>query len=121
MTTQRISLGKKGEDITVSFLRDKGYRIVTRNYRQKSGEIDIICMDGYTYVFVEVKTRKTVQFGHPIEAVTRHKQHQISLTALNYLSRNNLLDEPVRFDVIGVIWARTGPEITHINGAFEAC
>lgn len=121
MSKQRISLGKRGEDIAADFLKAKGFKVVSRNYRQKSGEIDIICTDRDTIVFVEVKTRTSADFGHPLEAVTRHKQHQISVTALNYLSRHNLLDKPARFDVVGVIIGQNDPDFTHIVDAFEPC
>lgn len=121
MSKQRISFGKQGEEIAARFLQEKGYRILIRNYRWKNGEIDIICLDGGTHVFVEVKTRKPSPFGLPIEAVNKRKQHQISCTALEFLSRNQLLDEPARFDVIGIIVHPSGPEVTHIIGAFEAC
>ncbi len=121
MSKAGIGLGKRGEDIAVQYLQGKGFKILTRNYRQKSGEIDIICKDHDIYVFVEVKTRSTVAFGHPLEAITRHKQHQISVTALNYLSRHNLLDEPARFDVVGVICSHPDPDISHIVNAFDPC
>lgn len=120
MSRKRLHLGKRGEDIAAEYLLSKGFRLVERNYRQKSGEIDIICKDDDTYVFVEVKTRQDRRFGHPTEAVTKRKQLQISRTALIYLSINDLLDEPVRFDVIGVICDRPAPDIIHIVGAFEA-
>ena len=119
MSRKRISLGKQGEDIAVAYLRAKGYRIEVRNYRQRTGEIDIICKDGDTYVFVEVKTRQHCGFGHPTEAVTPRKQMQISRTALLYLTIQELHDAPVRFDVIGVISTETVPEISHVVGAFE--
>lgn len=119
MSKERISLGKRGEDIAVEHLRSKGFHILARNYRRKSGEIDIICKDDDTYVFVEVKTRKDTGFGHPTEAVNSRKQLQICRTALHYLSSNNLLNQSVRFDVIGVIYDQAAPDITHIVGAFE--
>jgi putative endonuclease len=120
LSSKRISLGKRGEQIAADYLRAKGYRIEDRNYRQKTGEIDIICRDGNTFVFVEVKTRQHCGFGHPTEAVTRRKQTQISRTALLYLNSQELFDTPTRFDVVGIILAETGPEISHIIGAFEA-
>ncbi|MBT8355338.1 MAG: YraN family protein [Desulfofustis sp.] len=120
LSRKRINLGKRGEEVAAAYLRAKGYRIKARNYRQKTGEIDIICKDGDTHVFVEVKTRQHCEFGHPTEAVTRRKQMQISRTALLYLNIEELLDTPVRFDVIGVILKEWGPEISHIVGAFEA-
>lgn len=119
MSRERISLGKRGEEIAVAYLRAKGFSIEARNYRQKVGEIDIICRDGETYVFVEVKTRNNLAFGHPLEAVTFRKQRQITQAALDYLSRNRLLEERVRFDVVGVICNGPEPEITYVAGAFE--
>lgn len=104
----------------MAYLQDKGYRIELRNYRQKTGEIDIICRDLDTFVFVEVKARQHCGYGHPTEAVTRRKQLQISRTALHYLTSQKLLDSPTRFDVIGVIFTEAGTEISHIIGAFEA-
>lgn len=119
MSKERISLGKQGEDIAVAFLEARGFEIIARNYRQKSGEIDIICTDRETLVFVEVKTRKTTRFGDPLEAVNRRKQHQISVTALDYLSRNNLHDQPARFDVVGVIIGSGDPQVIHLSDAFD--
>lgn len=119
MSRKRISLGKRGEEIAVAHLRAIGYRVEVRNYRQKTGEIDIICRDGDTHVFVEVKARQHCGFGHPTEAVTRRKQRQISRTALLYLHSRGLFDVPVRFDVIGVIVTETDPKISHVINAFE--
>ncbi len=121
MSRERISLGKSGEDIAVDYLRDCGYRILSRNYRRRSGEIDLICLDGETYVFIEVKTRKTSRYGHPLEAVTRRKQRQISFTALDYLTRQGLLEEAVRFDVIAITNEPGAYQITHVKNAFDAC
>jgi putative endonuclease len=120
LSTDRISLGKQGEDSAVDFLAARGFKIITRNYRQKSGEIDIICEDRDSIIFVEVKTRRTAHFGSPLEAVNRRKQQQISVTALDYLSRHGLLDRSARFDVVGVVIGADGPEITHIANAFES-
>ena len=120
MSQKRISLGKRGEQIAAAHLRSKGYHIEARNYRQKTGEIDIICRDGDTFVFVEVKSRQHSGYGHPTEAVTLRKQMQISRTALLFLNSKKLIDTPTRFDVIGIIFKETGPEISHIIDAFEA-
>jgi len=119
LSRERISLGKRGEEIAVAHLQAEGYHIEARNYRQKTGEIDIICRDGDTYVFVEVKTRQHGRFGHPTEAVTWRKQMQISRTATLYLQRRGQLDAPARFDVVGIILAEHGPEISHVIDAFE--
>ncbi len=70
----RIRTGKKGEDIAVAYLKSNGYRIVERNYKCLFGEIDIVAKDGNTVVFVEVKSRKSEEFGDPQVAVGLEKQ-----------------------------------------------
>jgi putative endonuclease len=120
LSRKRINLGKSGEDIAVDSLQNCGYRIITRNYRLKSGEIDIICQDGDTYVFIEVKTRRTSRYGHPLEAVTRAKQRQMSFTALDYLARHDLLERSVRFDVVAILKTPEDIQVTHIKDAFDA-
>lgn len=119
MSRLRINLGKKGEDIAANHLREKGFKIIARNYRDKFGEIDIIARDRSTWVFVEVKTRHSIRFGFPEEAVTMAKQQQIIRAASNYLVRHQLLDEPVRFDVIAIMMKAGNSEITHLVSAFE--
>lgn len=121
MSDTRISLGKKGEDLAAGYLQHIGLRIITRNYRQKSGEIDIIARDKEYLVFVEVKTRKSLKFGQPFEAVTAKKQAQISRVAMDYITRNKLHDHPVRFDVVSILMSKDGKtDITHLANCFEA-
>ncbi|MBC8208283.1 MAG: YraN family protein [Desulfobulbaceae bacterium] len=120
MSKQRLALGQQGENLASAHLQQLGMSIVERNYRQKTGEIDIIAKDRETLVFVEVKTRKTRSFGSPAEAVTIKKQQQISRTAMLYLSRNQLLDSPVRFDVVSILMTNhSKPCIELIQNAFE--
>jgi putative endonuclease len=119
MSKERINLGKSGESLAVDYLRKTGYRIIVRNFRRTAGEIDIIARDHDTYVFIEVKTRRSCRFGHPAEAVTRQKQKQISRAALEYLHTQELVDVPARFDVITVLTTANEPEINHIVSAFE--
>lgn len=120
MSDERINLGKEGEDLAALHLKNLGFSILARNYRQKTGEIDIIAKDGDWLVFVEVKTRKSLRFGQPFEAVTTKKQAQLSRVALDYLSRNNLLDQPARFDVISILLPDNGKaEIEHLPNCFE--
>ena len=120
MSEARITLGKQGEDLAVNHLLGKGFTIIVRNYRQKTGEIDIIARDREWLVFVEVKTRKSTRFGQPFEAVTRKKQAQISRVALDYMNRNKLLDQPARFDVISILINKNGKAaIEHLRNCFE--
>lgn len=120
MSKARISLGKRGEDMAAAYLLKKKYTIIARNYRQKTGEIDIIARDRQTLVFIEVKTRSSLLFGQPYEAVTTKKQVQLSRVALDYMSRNRQLDHAARFDVISILIPQNGKtEIEHLRNCFE--
>ncbi len=121
MPKSTISLGTQGEELAVVHLKKQGFKILAQNYRQKTGEIDIIARDGTYLVFIEVKTRKSLRFGRPYEAVTHKKQTQITKVALEYITRNKLHDQPMRFDVISItIHAHHGIDIKHLKNCFEA-
>src|SRR5205814_9160750 len=98
--------GAHGEKLACRFLRHNGYKILYRNFKgRRVGEIDIVCRDRDTLVFVEVKTRTREDFGRPIAAVDREKQKRISRGGLNWL---RMLDNPdilFRLDVVEVIIA----------------
>ena len=121
MSHKRQQLGKAGEDLAARYLQKNGYAIIHRNYRCRSGEIDIIASHQATLVFIEVKTRSTNRFGTPAEAVTRRKQQQISRVAEEYLAQNGLFTSPARFDVLSIVNDGSQSHITHITDAFELC
>src|SRR3979409_2286343 len=105
--------GVRGEKLAGRFLRRRGYKILYRNFRgRRGGEIDIVCRDRDTLVFVEVKTRSREDFGRPLDAVDRDKRKRISRGGLAWL---RLLDNPdilFRFDVVEVIIAEdTAPRL----------
>jgi putative endonuclease len=116
------SLGQRGEDAAVRYLKRLGYTIIARGQRDKLGEIDIIAVDGRTIVFVEVKTRTSTEGGQPEEAVTTVKQQRMTRVALGYLRRHNLLEYAARFDVVAITWpaGERRPQIEHFVSAFEA-
>jgi putative endonuclease len=89
-------LGNRGEREAARMLRRAGLRVLIRGYRTDRGEVDLIARDGDTLVFVEVKSRSR---GEPAEAVTLEKQRRLTLAALHFLKRHNLLEQPCRFDV----------------------
>ena len=95
-------LGKEGESLACRFLRRKGYRIEERNYCSSLGEIDIIARDKRTMVFVEVKTRRTNEYGYPQDAVTGSKQQRMRKVALIYLKQSGW-ERDCRFDVISIL------------------
>ena len=126
MTQARISLGKRGEDLACRELESRGYAIVARRYRVRSGELDIVARDGATLVFVEVKARAGHEFGSAAEAVTPPKQLRMTRLATEYLMRHHLQDCPCRFDVVAIQYdAAQGPhagaaEVVVIQNAFDA-
>ena len=121
MTQERLSLGKKGEELAITQLKTLKYKILERNYKCPLGEIDIIARDKSTLVFIEVKTRATREFGGPAAAVDLRKQRQLSRVALTYLNEKKLFDIPARFDVVAIEIIPLSPRIEVIRNAFELC
>ena len=114
------ALGDRGENRAARYLRERGYKILIRNFRCPLGEIDIVARDGRTIVFCEVKTRAEDN-PTPEEQVNGHKQHQITKAAKYYLSRYGISQPPARFDVVAVVWPDDRePQIRHTPHAFEA-
>jgi putative endonuclease len=120
MSRARVILGKTGEDLACAELEGRGYEIVARRYRQRSGEIDIIAKDGPTWVFVEVKARDTHEFGDAAEAVTPFKRRRIAQLALGYMTRHRLANCSCRFDVVSIHFDAGQPTIEVYQNAFDA-
>lgn len=118
--SDNLTLGARGEEIAVAFLKGQRFTIVERNFRCKAGEVDIIARDGKTFVFVEVKARRTEAYGPPQLALTPFKQRQISKAALTWLAKKKLQDASARFDVVAIVLrAHEVPQIEHIRNAFD--
>lgn len=117
------SIGDFGENSACSFLKHRGYKIIDRNYSDRFGEIDIIVRKGSYVIFVEVKTRKSDDYGNPSDAVDYHKQQRIIKTAQSYIMLNNL-DNDYRFDIVEVMYKPSvfggfkTYKINHIENAF---
>jgi putative endonuclease len=120
MTQARISLGKRGEDLACEALERRGYAIVARRFRVRSGELDIVARDGATLVFVEVKARADHEFGHAAEAVTPLKQLRMMRLATEYMLRERLPECPCRFDVVSIHFDEGAPAIEILQNAFDA-
>ena len=113
-------LGLRGEDIARKHLEALGFSIVSRNFRSRFGEIDLVAKDGDTIVFVEVKARRSRQFGLAVEQITKGKQKKIIKTAGEYLRRCGSFESCVRFDVLAIDILPGGKEIIeHVKGAFN--
>ncbi len=116
----RIELGRWGERAACQFLQRQGYRIIKRGYRSALGEIDIIAQDKGTVAFIEVKTRRSDDYGPPQSSVTKGKQHQLRKVASLYLKRN-ALEAECRFDVVSILVnaKKKGAKIELIKDAFQ--
>lgn len=104
-------LGNFGETQACWLLKEKGYRILERNWRCPVGEIDIVARRGSMVVFVEVKTRRSLTYGVPREAVTSKKQQRIRKAAWYYIASHHLKTYDMRCDVIEIF-------INHLESAF---
>jgi putative endonuclease len=114
MTDRRRVLGASGEEAVAAWYVDRGYEVVVRNWRCRDGELDLIVRDGRMFVFCEVKTRTSLAFGAPVEAVTRAKQERLRRLAARWLTEAPLRPREIRFDVASVM----GADIEVLEGAF---
>ena len=113
-------LGIFGEEHAALYLEDLGYRILTRNYRSRYGEIDIIAEKDETLVFIEVKARRSYLYGEPKDSIHIRKQKKMIQTATIYLQENGWEDYSCRFDVIEVTFLPNGSiRPYHIENAFS--
>lgn len=121
MKDARLRLGAEGERAAKAFLLGKGFLILHENYTTPLGEIDLVCRDGDEVVFVEVKARRSLEFGPPQSSITLTKQRQIVKAAALFLEREGLAEAACRFDVVAVMFrGTTRPEVFLIRDAFGA-
>jgi putative endonuclease len=111
----KIEVGATGEDRAVDYLVRSGMRIVERNYRCTLGELDIIARAAGTLVFVEVRSRRSAEFGSALDAVNWHKRRKVTRVAMAYLAARRPRFVEARFDVIAI----TGSELVHIKDAWR--
>ncbi len=118
----RKMLGNIGEEMAASYLEDKGYQILERNYYCRQGEIDLIAIreitGGREIVFIEVKTISNLAFGLAEYKIDRKKQARIRYIAREYLAGQDQFYELVRFDGIFIFRKENGWKINHIENAF---
>ncbi len=112
-------LGRYGEQIAARHLQESGLTILDRNWRCSEGELDIVATDGAVLVVCEVKTRSTVAFGDPCEAVNWRKARRIRHLATRWLAANEDCWAEVRFDVVSVLRQPSGAALVrHLKEAF---
>jgi putative endonuclease len=105
------SLGRHGEDLAVSHLEAAGLQVLARNWRCRLGEIDVIALDGGCLVVCEVKTRRSLAAGGPLEAVTAVKLGRLRRLTAAWLAQQDEHFDEIRIDVVGVLRPRRGPAV----------
>ena len=118
MSRYNKDLGDFGETAAARYLEEHGMTIAERNFRTRSGEIDIVAEDNGTLVFVEVKTRRSLKFGTPGMAVTYAKQQKIRTTALHYLQQCGGGYNKIAFDVIEIVADDGKAKLRHLQNCF---
>ena len=120
-TPHHLSLGARAERIALSYLKRKGYRLLTRNYKTSAGEVDIVAKHRGEIIFVEVKSGISHPPFYPRDKVDEKKRRKIVQVAETYLRRKGLSRAKVRFDILEVSFKTSNdqkPRITHLEGAF---
>lgn len=112
-------LAQRGEDRAAQHVEELGWRVVERNWRCRAGELDLVAHDPETdtLVFIEVKTRSGLGYGHPLEAITYAKAARLRGLAMAWLRERGARARLLRVDAIGIVLPRQGPEnLTHLRG-----
>jgi putative endonuclease len=110
-------LGRDGEQAAADYLEKAGFRILDRNWRCATGEIDIVAVDRHVFVVCEVKTRSGTRYGTPLEAVGRAKLRRLRRLAVEWLNAHGVRFDQIRIDIVGLVYEGTGGyTIEHIRG-----
>lgn len=116
---QHLLMGEQAEDRALAYLNQHGLRLITRNFRCRMGEIDLIMADDNEWVFVEVRYRKTACFGSALESVDKKKQQRLIRCATYYLTTYSI-DKPSRFDVVALSPNNGQLTVQWVTDAFQA-
>ena len=100
---KKDDLGRRGEELAARYLTTRGYRIVARNWRCQQGEIDIVAERGGVFAVVEVKTRSSTMFGHPLDAITPSKAARLRRLAVLWCEATQQSHRSLRIDAISVL------------------
>jgi len=114
----KVNIGAYGQKLAENYLTSNGFTIIERNFRCRSGEIDVVAWDDDYIAFIEVKYRRSLTHGYPREAVGYHKQKHIRRVASYYIMTKQLSNQDFRFDVLEIVDIDGNPEITLIKNAF---
>ena len=115
-----LPFGSRGERAAARYLKRRRFRVLARNYTCRVGEIDLICLDGDTLVFVEVRSRADDERIDPEEFIRPGKWRRVERSARYYLMQHDAADRPCRFDLVTIVWPPgAAPRIEHFEDAFR--
>lgn len=114
MSQARRQRGIAGEEVAAAWYASQGYEVLARNWRCRTGELDLIVRRGPEVVFCEVKSRASDAFGAPIEAVPHEKRQRIRHLAARWIQESRFRPAQIRFDVAAIL----GDELEVVEGAF---
>ncbi len=112
--------GRAAEDAAAGWLERLGYVVVARNHATRRGEVDLVCRDGATLCFVEVRSRSRLDFGSPAASVNVGKARRVVAAATDWAVRHGGLAQDMRFDVVAVDLSGGAPRFELFRGAFDA-
>lgn len=116
-SARKTALGTYGEAFAARRLVERGMVLLDRNWRCELGEIDLVLRDGKILVVCEVKTRSSLAFGSPIEAVREAKAQRLRLLAARWIDDHGISPDDVRLDLVGVLVPTSGPvQFEHVQG-----
>ena len=120
MTVSHSDIGRQGEQLAAQYLLQRGYTLLTANWRCAGGEIDIVARQDTTIVFVEVRTRRAATVDTALESITPRKRQRMLTAAQLYLAQNELDSADWRIDVIAVALPRSSaPLIEHLENGLD--
>ncbi len=111
--------GQEAEAAAARWLERQGFEVLARNHATRRGEVDLVCREGDTLCFVEVRSRAAGGLADPLETVTRHKARRVAAAAADWAARHGALERPMRFDVVAIRIGPGGAEFELRRGAFD--
>ena len=116
---RRRALGAEGEKIALQFLEKEGMKLLAKNYRCRLGELDLVFQEGSQIVFVEVRTKASLEYGTGFDSITYQKRTKLKSIAQQFLAYHNLSEADIRFDVVAIFKYASGlHKLEHLRGAF---
>lgn len=112
--------GREAEAAAARWLEGQGFEVLARNHATRRGEVDLVCREGETLCFVEVRSRAAGGLLDPVQTITPRKARRVAAAAADWAARNRALERPMRFDVVAVRIGPGGSEFELLRGAFDA-